>query len=136
MKLTVGDLMVQSAIVHPDTPVREAIHLMIGARARALPVINEKAEVLGVISEWDVMRGLLPQVARVAAEGDAAVGEAQLKVRDVMTRSVLCVSEDLSIEEAATMMVSKNLEQFPVVREGKLTGFLSRSDIIKNLFER
>lgn len=134
-KLTVRDLMVESDSIAPDRPARLAVDLMIRSRVRALPVINDKQEVLGIVSEWDVMRGLLPQVPRTKAEDEpAAASTAQLTVRDIMTRSVLCVSEDLGIEEAASIMVNKNLEHFPVVREGKLTGFLSRSDIIRKLF--
>lgn len=134
-RLTVRDLMVQSESVAPDTPARQAVDLMIRGRVRALPVINDKREVLGIVSEWDVMRGLLPQVPRTKSDDETvAASTAQLTVRDIMTRSVLCVSEDLGIEEAASIMVNKNLEHFPVVREGKLTGFLSRSDIIRKLF--
>jgi acetoin utilization protein AcuB len=109
---------------------------MIRNRVRALPVINDKREVLGIISEWDVMRGLMPQIPRAAADEKTAREASLLKVRDIMTRSVLCVSEDLGIEEAASMMINKDVEQFPVVSEGKLTGFLSRSDIIRKLFGR
>ncbi|MGH7574274.1 MAG: CBS domain-containing protein [Longimicrobiales bacterium] len=134
-KLTVRDLMVHSDSVVPETPAREAVDLMVRGRIRALPVINDKQEVLGIVSEWDVMRGLLPQVPRTKTDDETpAASTAQLTVRDIMTRSVLCVSEDLGIEEAASIMVNKNLEHFPVVREGKLTGFLSRSDIIRKLF--
>jgi CBS domain-containing protein len=53
-----------------------------------------------------------------------------------MTRSVLCISEELGLEEAANMMINKDVEQFPVTSEGKLTGFLTRGDIIRKLFGR
>jgi CBS domain-containing protein len=53
-----------------------------------------------------------------------------------MTRSVLCVSEDLGLTEAANLMNSKNVEQLPVTAEGRLTGFLTRGDIIRKLFAR
>ena len=135
-RLTVRDLMVRTDSVTPDHAIRDAVDLMIRKRVRALPVLNEKREVLGIISEWDIMRGLLPQIPRAGAEEEASRSAAQLKVRDIMTRSVLCVSEDLGIEEAASMMINKDVEQFPVVSEGKLTGFLSRSDIIRKLFAR
>lgn len=133
--LTVRDIMTRTEGVAPDMPVSDAVDLMIRHRVRAAPVLNEKQEVLGIISEWDVMRGLLPQIPHGKEEETARAG-AQLRVRDIMTRSVLCVSEDMGIEEAASMMVNKDVEQFPVVSEGKLTGFLTRSDIIRKLFGR
>jgi CBS domain-containing protein/mannitol/fructose-specific phosphotransferase system IIA component (Ntr-type) len=133
-QLTVRDLMVTTDAVGPDLPVREAVDLMVKKRLRALPVVGEKQEVLGVLSEWDVMRALLPQVPRAEGEMFADLRDTGLRVRDVMTRSVLCVSEDLGLDEAANMMLNKNVEQFPVVSEGKLSGLLSRGEIIRRLF--
>ena len=59
-----------------------------------------------------------------------------LCVRDIMTRSVLCIAEDKGLDEAVSLMINKDVEQFPVVGEGKLVGFLSRGDIIRKLFGR
>jgi CBS domain-containing protein len=136
-RLTVRDIMVHSVeSVTPGTPVRHAIDLMIRKRLRALPVVGEKHEVLGVVAEWDVMRGLLPQIPRAGQEsGEPGVPES-LRVRDIMTRSVLCITEELGIEEAANMMINKDVEQFPVTNEGRLTGFVTRGDIIRKLFGR
>jgi CBS domain-containing protein/mannitol/fructose-specific phosphotransferase system IIA component (Ntr-type) len=136
-RLTVRDIMIHSLDgVPPDFGVRDAVDLMIRKRLRAMPVVGEKREVLGIISEWDVMRGLLPQIPRAGDDDKPRPESSSLKVRDVMTRSVLCVSEDMALEEAAHLMINKDVEQFPVVREGKLTGFLTRGDIIRKLFGR
>lgn len=135
-RLSVRDIMIHGvSSVTPMTTVRDAVDLMMRRRLRAVPVVGDKQEVLGIISEWDIMRGLLPQIPRAGQESGAAGAEA-LRVKDIMTRSVLCVSEDLSLEEAANMMINKDVEQFPVTSEGKLTGFLTRSDIIRKLFGR
>ncbi|MGH7505618.1 MAG: CBS domain-containing protein [Longimicrobiales bacterium] len=136
-RLTVRDIMIHRLDgVPPDTPVRDAVDFMIRRRLRALPVVGDKREVLGIISEWDVMRGLLPQIPRAVDDDRTAADTSPIKVRDVMTRSVLCVSEDMALEEAANLMINKDVEQFPVVAEGKLTGFLTRGDIIRKLFGR
>jgi CBS domain-containing protein/mannitol/fructose-specific phosphotransferase system IIA component (Ntr-type) len=134
-RLVVRDIMVHGGVsVTPSTTVREAVDLMVRRRIRALPVVGEKQEVLGIVSEWDLMRGLLPQIPRAGQDnGVTAIPEA-LRVRDIMSRSVLCVSEELGLEEAANMMINKDVEQFPVTREGRLTGFLTRGDIIRKLF--
>ena len=135
-RLAVRDIMIHGvSSVSPTTTVRDAVDLMLRRRLRAVPVVGEKQEVLGIISEWDIMRGLLPQIPRAGQES-GAVGAEALRVKDIMTRSVLCVSEDLGLEEAANMMINKDVEQFPVTSEGKLTGFLTRSDIIRKLFGR
>lgn len=138
-RLTVRDLMSHRVnAVTPDTPVRAAIDLMVRHRARALPVVGEKREVLGVVTEWDVMRALLPNIPKAGEEAEGADSTVpdELKVREIMTRSVLCISEDMGVDELANTMVNKDVEQFPVVREGKLAGFLTRADIIRKLFGR
>jgi CBS domain-containing protein len=136
-RLTVRDIMIHGvSSVTPGTKVQDAVDLMLRRRLRAIPVVGEKQEVLGIISEWDIMRGLLPQIPRAGQESGASTLPETLLVRDIMTRSVLCISEELGLEEAANMMINKDVEQFPVTSEGKLTGFLTRSDIIRKLLGR
>ena len=136
-RLTVGDLMIHGAeYVSPDQGVREAVDVMVRRRVRALPVVNEQGEVVGIVSEWDVMRALLPHMPRAGGDEPGEAPTQPPRVRDVMTRSVLCISEDMGLVEAANMMMNKDVEQFPVVREGKFSGLLTRSDIIRKLFGR
>lgn len=137
--LTVRDIMIHDVNgIAPAIPLRDAVDLMVRTHVSALPVVGEKLEVLGIITEHDVMRGLLSRIPRVAdADRDTSRESSELlRVRDVMTRSVLCVSEDLGLTEAANLMNNKNIEQVPVTSEGKLTGFLTRGDIIRKLFAR
>jgi CBS domain-containing protein len=54
-------------------------------------------------------------------------------VRDVMTRQVLCVSPEQPLAEVASMMINKDVDRVPVVREGNLVGFLTRGDIVRKL---
>ncbi|HSJ13527.1 MAG TPA: CBS domain-containing protein [Longimicrobiales bacterium] len=138
-RLTVRDIMSQAVdFVTPGDPLRQAVDLMIRKRLRAVPVVGEKHEVLGIVSERDIMRGLLPRIPRAGdSPPETTAGHAEteaLRVRDVMSRSVLCVSEELGLEEAANMMINKDVEQLPVTGEGKLVGFLSRGDLIRKLF--
>ncbi len=135
--LTVRDMMTQRPPVPPGAPVRDVADIMISQRVKALPVVGDKGEVLGIVTEWDIMRALLPQIPRRDEEGEAApVIPGDLTVRDIMTRSVLCIAEDKGLDEAVSLMINKDVEQFPVVGEGKLVGFLSRGDIIRKLFGR
>lgn len=136
-RLTVRDVMLPvGEAVTPTTPLREAVELMIRLRLRALPVLGEKREVLGVVTERDLMRALLPQIPRAGDEAQPADTGESLRVRDAMSRSVLCVSEEMGLEEAVNMMINKDVEQFPVVAAGKLTGLLARGDIIRKVFGR
>src|SRR5690606_27802971 len=135
-ELAVRDIMAhQVPVVAPDAAAREVVDIMVRERARAVVVTGEKREVLGIVSEVDVMRALLPQIPRVGEQG-AGEDLPAIPVREIMTRSVLCVSADMGLVEAANLMINKDVEQLPVVSEGKLTGLLTRSEIIRKLFAR
>lgn len=133
-QLTVRDLMMHDATtVAPGTSARSAVNLMIDRRQRALPVVSDTGEVVGIVTEWDIMRALLPHIPRVV-EGDDEPDDPA--VREIMTRSVLCVPEELGLEEAVNLMINKKVEQCPVVRDSTFVGMLNRSDIIRKLFAR
>ena len=65
---------------------------------------------LGLITVGDALGELLPR----RAEGE--LPGASLRARDVMTRSVLCVSENQALMDTATVMVNRGVDQLPVVR--------------------
>lgn len=118
--------------VYPETPLEEVIDLMARRDVRALPVVGESYEVLGIITTGDA----LDQVLR-DAPGEEHQGEAQrehLTARDVMTRAVLCVSEAQPLVDAARMMVNRKVEQLPVVRDGELVGLITRDAILHALY--
>lgn len=141
--LTVRDVMVRRQLsVRPEAPLGEAAQLMVAHGVPALPVVSEGQEVLGMVTHRELLKYLLPLHVkrlssgefRAAARGDQATDDPhQIPVRDVMDRSVLCVSEDQTVADVATMMLNRNVDRFPVVREGGLVGFLTRGDIVRRL---
>jgi CBS domain-containing protein/mannitol/fructose-specific phosphotransferase system IIA component (Ntr-type) len=136
-RLAVRDVMTHRVhTVGPDATIRHALTLMLRRRARAVPIVGSKGELLGMVTEADVMRALLPQIPRVGSDEDGDSAALDRPVREIMTRSVLCVSEDLGVGEAASMMINKNVQQLPVVQAGNITGMVSRGDIIRKLFYR
>ena len=136
--LTVRDVMSHRIrSVSPDTPVRRVLELMLRRRLNCVPVVGDKREVLGLVTESDIMRALLPKIPRAGAEDESPDAEpAEQPIREVMARSVLCVSDDLGINEVASMMINKDVEQIPVVNAGAIIGMVSRNDIIRKLFGR
>lgn len=122
--------------IYPDTPLGEVVDLMVRRKLHAVPVVGESLEVLGIISVGDALQHLLPRKrATDAPEGRSVDPAGPVMARDVMTRTVMCVSEDQSLMEAANLMVNRDVEQLPVVREGELIGFLTREAILRILFE-
>jgi CBS domain-containing protein len=58
---------------------------------------------------------------------------AGVRVEDVMSKKVISVSEDTSIEDIATLMIEKGISRVPVVKEGKLVGLVSKRDIVRTI---
>jgi CBS domain-containing protein len=121
--------------VYPSTPLGEVVDLMVRRELHAIPVVGEDYEVLGIITAGDALRDLLPRrrSAEEHAEGREADG---MTARDVMTRTVMCVSEEQPLMDAAALMVNRDVEQLPVVRDGELIGLLTRDAVLRALFRR
>lgn len=115
--------------VYPETPLDEVVDLMVRRSVRAVPVVGEQYEVLGIITTGDALRHVLREDR--ADEGDDDHGT--LTARDVMTRAVLCVSESQPLLDAARMMANRKVEQLPVVRDGELVGLITRDAILTAL---
>lgn len=133
--LTVGDLMTdRPRVTRADTPLREAAVEMVRAGLGALPVVDDERQLVGLLGDRDLLRDLLSSVVlgSPVAKGPRGV-DRRRRVRDVMTRQVLCVAPEQPLAEVVSLMVNKNVERVPVVRQGQLVGFLTRSDILRQL---
>jgi CBS domain-containing protein len=146
--VTVADVMSTAVTsVGQDASLREASDIMLARRVRAVPVTGANGEVLGELSDGHLLRYLLPQTVSQLSTGQyraakrplkgakipAGVDPQDLKVKDVMDRSVLCLSEDQTIADVAALMLVKAIDRFPVTRDGALVGFLTRGDIVRKL---
>jgi CBS domain-containing protein/mannitol/fructose-specific phosphotransferase system IIA component (Ntr-type) len=135
-QLAVGDIMTQRPrTATPDMPLRDAALQMARGGISALPVVEENEVIVGMLAERDLLRHLLGSYL----QGDTPPRptpdgvNARRAVRDAMTRQVLCVSPEQPLAEVASLMIHKDVEQVPVVREGRLVGFLTRGDIVRKL---
>ncbi len=121
--------------VYPDTPYSEVTDLMIRRDLDALPVVGKNYEFLGIITTGDAMKEVLSQ-ARVEERvgGGSSASPKEPTAREIMTRSVMCISEEQSLMEAASIMVNRDVEQLPVIREGEMVGFLTRGEVLRRIF--
>lgn len=142
--LLVRDVMAPpAASIGADASLGEAARLLVLHEVEALPVVGDAGEVLGIVSHRELLRYLVPTYVQRAALGEARVGcvggdssaadPRALPVREVMRRSVLCLSEDQTIVDVAQLMTNKDVEHFPVVRDGVLCGVLTRADIVRKV---
>jgi len=116
--------------IYPDTPVGEIQHLMLRRGLKAIPVVGKAHELLGLITAEDVLCHILP-----TQEGGPPSGRRGLVARDLMTRSVLCVSESESLAAASRSLISRGVSKLPVVADGRLVGFLSRETVMEAFAE-
>ena len=143
--VTVRDVMSTDAVfVHVDTLLAEAAALMRRRRIGTLPVTGDAGEVVGLLTDGHLLRFLLPQTVQQLSTGQVravrrkqAKGAPQepgtLRVGDVMEKSVLCLDEGQTIADVAALMLAKDVDRFPVTRDGALVGFLARGDIVRKL---
>ena len=143
--LTVRDVMTAHAYtVRPDQTLGEVARLMVEKDVRAMPVVDESGGLMGIITHKELLRHLVPEFVQRAKSGEfrapsrsqilrGSADPRQIPVRDVMARSVLCLSEDQALSDVASLMNSKDADRFPVVREGVVVGFLTRADLIRRL---
>jgi len=136
-KLSVVDVMdTATHRIYPDMSLREAARIVMRGRHSGLPVVNRNDEIVGIISEKDLIRAFLPGYLRVYADEETPREEARDKtVRDVMTKTVLCLPIEASISEAASIIVNKNVDPLPVTKEGKWVGLISRRSLIRKLLQ-
>lgn len=136
-QLAVRDVMSDRPLtVEADAPLREVARTLARTGLGALPVVDEDHRVIGMVSEREVIRYLLHVQAFTGPDARVASSPASVgakTVRDAMTRQVLCVSPDQPIAEVASLMSNKDVDRVPVVREGRLVGFLTRGDIVRKL---
>jgi CBS domain-containing protein len=134
-ELTVRDLMTERPrTTTPDMPLRDAARDMLAAGLSALPVVDNEGGLLGLLSERELMRHFMASAMLTAgARFTPPSAQSRRTVRDVMTRQVLCVAPEQSIADVAALMTNKDVERVPVVRGGRLVGFLTRGDIVRKL---
>jgi len=141
--LNVINLMMPVVVgVSPETPVRDAIKLMLQHHVSGLPVIDEEQKLVGIVSEGDLLRraeigtqqkhnrwlSLLLSAENLAAEYVRSHG---CKVRDIMTPDPITACENTPIEEVARLMEKHHIKRLPVMRGTKLVGIVSRADLVR-----
>jgi CBS domain-containing protein len=139
------DVMIRDVVtVRPDTDVADAIKLLAEHDVSALPVVDPAGNLVGVLSEADLIHR-----AEIGTEKhrpwwlEAVTGGSTLaeefakshgkKVGEIMTSGVISVSEDTLLSEIATLFERKRIKRVPVVEDGKLVGIVSRSNLVQAL---
>lgn len=125
--MTINEIMTINPItLGQDALLVDAAGLMKAHRIRHVPIVNDNKELLGLITQRDLLAA-----ASVEAGSDA--------VRDIMRRKVYTISENADLRSAALMMQEHKIGALPVLRDGKLIGIITDSDYVAlaiNLLEQ
>ena len=136
-QLTVRDVMTPNAYtVKGDVTLGELARVMVERDIRAVPVVDDGGALMGMVTHRELLRFLVPEFQQRSQSGEHRRGGTDpraLSVREAMSRSVLCLSDDQPLADVAGLMSTKDVDRFPVVREGVVVGFLTRADLIRRL---
>jgi acetoin utilization protein AcuB len=117
-----------------DIPITEALRVMRQSQVRRLPVLDENGELIGIVSEKDLLYAS-PSPATSLSIYEMHYLLSRLKVTELMTREVITVTPDTPLEEAARVMVDNGIGGLPVMEDGKLVGIITETDIFKVFLE-
>jgi acetoin utilization protein AcuB len=122
--LTVGD----------DESLSSAHHYMEEQSVRHLPVVNKAGTMVGLVTEDDLLKAE-PSTATSLSVWEIHSLLERVKVKNVMVRDVVTTTEDTPIEEAAHLMLEHKIGCLPVLRDGKLVGIITESDLFRTFME-
>ena len=120
--------------VEEDVSFQDALKLIRDKGIRRLPVVDGEGRLVGIITEKDLLYAS-PSKATSLDVWELNYLLSKLKVKDLMTRNVVTVSDDLPIEEAAKIMADRKIGGLPVLRDGKLVGIITETDIFRVLLK-
>ena len=139
------DVMTSPAItVPPDMPVSEIARLLIERAISAVPVIGANGELVGIVSEGDLLRRVeadtdrhRPQWLELLLDSNVAAADFARShgafARDVMTANVVTAKPDTELAEIASLLERRRIKRVPVMEQGKVVGIVSRANLLHAL---
>ena len=145
--MRVKDVMTPNVItVGPDTTVQALATLLSERGISGAPVVDSEGRMIGIVSEGDLLHRAELGTERPAERRSSwwlehfASGLARDYVKshgrtvgDIMTREVVTVSEDTALADVATLLETKRIKRVPVMREDRIVGIVSRSNLVRAL---
>jgi acetoin utilization protein AcuB len=121
-------------VIGPEASHPEALRLLHKEKFSYLPVVDKAGKVIGIVTEADLLHAA-PSSATSLSIYEMNYLLANLKVQEVMSSPAITIAEDAPIEEAARVMIEKEIGCLPVMRGEKLVGVITETDIFKTFVE-
>jgi CBS domain-containing protein len=123
--ITVADYMCRNLITfRPEQSVMEVMGILIKKKISGGPVVNEKYELVGIISEGDCMKQISESRYYNQPMED-------VKVEQHMAKNVDTLDGNMNVFDAANKFLESKHRRFPIVENGKLIGQISQKDVLK-----
>lgn len=120
--------------VDENTSPHVAVALMARAHVTSLPVVDEEGRVVGIVSEADILRRSIQQDPRAHVRPMRRAGQPLPEtVESLMTRRPYVARGEEDVADVIAVLAARGWKSVPVVKEHRLVGILSRSDVIRSL---
>jgi CBS domain-containing protein len=143
--MNAADVMVSNVItVGPAACVQDVAAILLKNRISAVPVVGDQGELLGIVSEGDLMHRpeagtelrrswWLEFMASNEILASEYVKTHARRITDVMTRKVITASPDTPLNEIARLLEKYRIKRVPIVQSGKIVGIVSRANLLQAL---
>ena len=133
--------------VGPELDLKAVANTLVANGISAVPVVSIDGSVVGIVSEGDLMRRAVSGAERKRSRWLETFASAEYlmaefvkahgrKAKDVMTRQVISVSPDTSLQEIADLLEKHGIKRVPVIENGRLVGIVSRANLVQALATR
>lgn len=123
----VDDYMARELITfHPGEDIHKVVKILLAARISGAPVVDHKGRLLGVVSKRDCLEVLYNTSYHQDWGGC---------VEDYMSKEVAIIESGTDIAKAADIFMNSTFRRFPVLKNGRLLGQISRADLLRALEE-
>jgi len=119
--LDIKEIMVENVVcIDADSAVRDAVVLM-NLHGIGCLIAADRGKAVGIITERDVLK-------RVVAQSKDAD---KTKVSEIMSKPIIVGGPDMFVEDATKLILSKNIKKLPVMKNGRIVGIVTLSDIAR-----
>ncbi len=133
--MLVGNRMTHNPItIGPDVSIAEAMESMKEKKVHRFPVVNKKNKLIGIVTYRDIIHAT-PSSATSLSMWEISYLLAKVKVKEVMSKNIIFATEDMPIEEAALRLSDNAIGGLPVLRDEKLIGIITESDLFRIFLE-
>ncbi len=133
--MRVRDLMTRDVVAaRPEDSLAHLRDMMVDRDVRHMPVIEGECDLIGLVSQRDLLRNHLIEQADVPDFIEDALLE-RLLVRELMTTGVVSIEPESDIREAAQVMYDNKYGCLPVVEGNRLVGIITESDFVRMMAE-